>query len=415
MFRTPIAMRAVNDSTATGGWEQSSIRKWLADKGMATLPDDLRNQIRSVRKLTNNTGGTKDVSSITATDDILWLPSMSELCGYQAPETFAEGSEYLSALYSGEGDQYQLYREQSVSGLTTNEAMIRTVSGKKSATGSAPPAPTAARAPTRRTLTALEKTATCFAGQRPETLRTKRPMSYPAFASNTFPDTRKESRIMRAETPSEVLFDFLKCDLQINNREAARILISDKPMGSKPAPRFRIAEKTFLSRRVVHVVPGTDKIDPEMFADFSQSVQNLAAVVKIGVDSSPAAANARQQVITTRALERMATSLEHWGLDGSILRNIFDRIAVMPGLKQSDRRLLELLALTVCGCLADPNAAASEVKDFAITQLAQTFGTLETVEIVRRGALTARSTSLLQNWDCSDLRKTARPCRRSIR
>lgn len=131
MFRTPIAMRAVNDSAATGGWEQSSLREWLADKGMATLPDDLRNQIRSVRKLTNNTGGTKDASSITATDDMLWLPSMSELCGYQAPETFTEGSEYLSALYSGEGDQYQLYREQSVSGLTTNDAMIRTVAGKK--------------------------------------------------------------------------------------------------------------------------------------------------------------------------------------------------------------------------------------------------------------------------------------------
>lgn len=188
---------------------------------------------------------------------------------------------------------------------------------------------------------------------------------------------------MRAETPSEVLFDFLKCDLQINNREAARILISDKPMGSKPAPRFRITEKTFLSRRVVHVVPGTDKIDPEMFADFSQSVQNLAAAVKIGSGSSPAAANARQQAITAHALERMATSLEHWELDGSILRNIFDRIAVMPGLKQSDRRLLELLALTVCGCLADPNAAASEVKDFAIAQLAQTFGTLETAEVVQ--------------------------------
>lgn len=131
MFRTPIATRAVNDSAATGGWEQSSLRKWLAGEGMATLPDDLRNQIRSVRKLTNNTGGTKDASSITATDDKLWLPSMSELCGYQAPETFAEGCEYLSALYSGEGEQYQLYREQSVSSLTTNDAMIRTVAGKK--------------------------------------------------------------------------------------------------------------------------------------------------------------------------------------------------------------------------------------------------------------------------------------------
>lgn len=131
MFRTPIAMRAVNDSAATGGWEQSSLREWLAGEGMATLPNDLHLQIRSVRKLTNNTGATKDASSITATDDKLWLPSMSELCGHQAPETFSEGYEYLSALYSGEGDQYQLYREQSVSGMTTNDAMIRTVDGKK--------------------------------------------------------------------------------------------------------------------------------------------------------------------------------------------------------------------------------------------------------------------------------------------
>ena len=131
MFRTPIAVRAVNDSTATGGWEQSSLREWLAGEGMATLPYPLHLQIRSVRKLTNNTGATKDASSITATDDKLWLPSMSELCGYQAPETFTEGCEYLSALYSGEGDQYQLYREQNVSGMTTNDAMIRTVDGKK--------------------------------------------------------------------------------------------------------------------------------------------------------------------------------------------------------------------------------------------------------------------------------------------
>ena len=131
MFRTPIAVRPVNDSAATGGWEQSSLREWLAGEGMATLPNPLHHQIRSVKKLTNNTGATKEAASITVTDDKLWLPSMSELCGYQAPETFAEGFEYLSALYSGEGDQYQLYREQGVSGLTANDTMIRTVDGKK--------------------------------------------------------------------------------------------------------------------------------------------------------------------------------------------------------------------------------------------------------------------------------------------
>lgn len=131
MFRTPIAVRPVNDSAATGGWEQSSLREWLAGEGMATLPNPLHHQIRSVRKLTNNTGATKDAASITVTDDKLWLPSMSELCGHQAPESFAEGFEYLSALYSGEGDQYQLYREQGVSALTANDTMIRTVDGKK--------------------------------------------------------------------------------------------------------------------------------------------------------------------------------------------------------------------------------------------------------------------------------------------
>ena len=131
MFRTPIAVRPVNDSAATGGWEQSSLRAWLAGEGMATLPNPLHHQIRSVKKLTNNTGATKEAASITVTDDKLWQPSMSELCGYQAPETFAEGFEYLSALYSGEGDQYQLYREQGVSGLTANNTMIRTVDGKK--------------------------------------------------------------------------------------------------------------------------------------------------------------------------------------------------------------------------------------------------------------------------------------------
>ena len=131
MFRTPIAVRPVNDSAATGGWEQSSLREWLAGEGIATLPNPLHHQIRSVKKLTNNTGATKEAASITVTDDKLWLPSMSELCGYQAPETFAEGFEYLSALYSGEGDQYQLYREQGVSGLTANNTMIRTVDGKK--------------------------------------------------------------------------------------------------------------------------------------------------------------------------------------------------------------------------------------------------------------------------------------------
>lgn len=180
---------------------------------------------------------------------------------------------------------------------------------------------------------------------------------------------------MHKETPSEVLFDALKCDLDINNRDAARILLSDRPDGSKPAPRLRVSEKTFLSRRVVHVVPGSGKIEREMFAEFSQSAQNLSSIAK----ANGAAAGAGEMVeILDRAVARMVLSLWAWGLNGSILNNTVERIAVAPGLKESDRRLLALIALVVCGCLADPSAAAAEVKAFAERRLSTTFGTLET-------------------------------------
>lgn len=131
MFRTSLGMRNMNERAATGGWEQTDLRGWLASAGLAMLPDELARCIAPVRKLANNTGATTDPASITATDDALWLPSMSELCGYQKPETFSEGFEYLSELYSNEGDQYQLYREQNVSGLTANDALIRTVDDKR--------------------------------------------------------------------------------------------------------------------------------------------------------------------------------------------------------------------------------------------------------------------------------------------
>ena len=55
---------------------------------------------------------------------------MSELCGYQGPETLSEEYTYLSALCSGEGNQYQLFYELGISGLTANERLVRRVDGQ---------------------------------------------------------------------------------------------------------------------------------------------------------------------------------------------------------------------------------------------------------------------------------------------
>lgn len=133
LMRTPVGdARPMNDEPRSGGWEQSSLREWMASEMPALLPAELVARVREVVKVSNNMGAVDagDEAELTRTADAFWLPSMSELCGYQGPETFAEGYEYLSHLYSDEGTQYQLFRELGVSGLTENDALVREVDGK---------------------------------------------------------------------------------------------------------------------------------------------------------------------------------------------------------------------------------------------------------------------------------------------
>lgn len=133
LMRTPVGdARPMNDTVQTGGWEQSSLREWMANEMPALLPAELAARVREVVKVSNNVGAVDagDEAELTRTADAFWLPSMSELCGYQGPETFAEGYEHLSHLYSDEGTQYQLFRELGVSGLTENDALVREVDGK---------------------------------------------------------------------------------------------------------------------------------------------------------------------------------------------------------------------------------------------------------------------------------------------
>ena len=97
LMRTPMAQRATNDGSRLGGREQSSLRAWMADELPELLPSELVSNVVAVDKLTNNAGAARDASAITTTSDTFWVPSMSELCGYQGPETFSEEYAYPTA------------------------------------------------------------------------------------------------------------------------------------------------------------------------------------------------------------------------------------------------------------------------------------------------------------------------------
>lgn len=119
IFGDVISFQSMNSGdTNSGGWEQSQMRSRLSTDGMALLPDDLRKDVVTVSKLTNNTGETKSAGSVTATDDALWLYSYNELSGdysYWDSDSLSEYGDILKA----EGTTYQLFTD------TDNDSSVR--------------------------------------------------------------------------------------------------------------------------------------------------------------------------------------------------------------------------------------------------------------------------------------------------
>lgn len=99
-----------------GGWEASEMRAILAREGMALLPDDLREHVVEVAKLSNNVGETDDASSVTALLDKLWLFSAVELYGeFDSRNTGASAS-----VLNSEGKKYKLFRDCGVTSESMN-------------------------------------------------------------------------------------------------------------------------------------------------------------------------------------------------------------------------------------------------------------------------------------------------------
>ncbi|WP_296012101.1 DUF6273 domain-containing protein, partial [uncultured Adlercreutzia sp.] len=127
IFGGVIAEMPMNPSdTNTGGWEASQLRAYLNADGMNLLPQELAGKIVAVDKLTNNVGQTKDVSSVSATSDKLWLPSATELCG--TISWYGEGYSYDS-IFNAEGTEYKFYHDKAVNSTDPNDVLVKTNSG----------------------------------------------------------------------------------------------------------------------------------------------------------------------------------------------------------------------------------------------------------------------------------------------
>ena len=181
-----------------------------------------------------------------------------------------------------------------------------------------------------------------------------------------------EGRVIREviplETPSSFMFTDLRKFGKLTNRDAAQELLSATVTYGGKAPRMRINDRTFLSRQIVHALPG--QTHPELFADFFQSSQTLTSRI---IANRPNPATAREEVrahYCGDAALGMQRVLRDFDLDDTLYANAISRISAAKFRSESDRTVLYVMLFLTIGCLADPQRAVSIVERFVEYKLA---------------------------------------------
>lgn len=179
---------------------------------------------------------------------------------------------------------------------------------------------------------------------------------------------------MDRETPRSVMFDDLRKFGGITNRDTAWMLLRSTPMAGGKAPRDRVDERTFLSREVVHAP--VERPRPELFADITQTAQNITARLISNLGGSEMARAMVAEHYSGEAADAMRESLSAYGLDDRIYRNACDRIAA-PGTTAADCALPLVTLFVACGCLCDPQAAVQVTETLIADKMGGHFSTTE--------------------------------------
>ena len=114
---TTISSRVNATATNAGGWEKSELRaKMNSGEIWNLMPSDFQSKVKSVRKLTNNAGGTDRNAAVTGTSDRLFLLSYSEI----VPTSYwASGYPWSSS----EGTQYEAFKGKVTNNYSGNACL----------------------------------------------------------------------------------------------------------------------------------------------------------------------------------------------------------------------------------------------------------------------------------------------------
>ncbi|WP_204562476.1 FHA domain-containing protein [Collinsella tanakaei] len=158
------------------------------------------------------------------------------------------------------------------------------------------------------------------------------------------------------------------------HRDTAQILLdANISIGGKSMTE-RIADRTFLSREIVHANPHA--LHPEFFADFTVSAKQIAAKLIAARGGRQTGCSEVIAHYRGAAATCMHDALADAGIDPMPYTNAVRRIMSLHLELESDRALLLIMLFIVTGCLANPRCAVEMIDRFAATELNASLDTL---------------------------------------
>ena len=179
------------------------------------------------------------------------------------------------------------------------------------------------------------------------------------------------------ETPSHTLFADLKAFGHISNHDAAMILLSPEACSNGIPIRSRAStDRTFLSREIVHALPGRYGI--ASFNSFPRTAQQLETLVLSRLKDEGKGLEEFSSHYREAAGRSMCAAISGIGQDSNLYRNALERIQASEDLSDATKAHLAFMLFVVTGCLGIPSLSVEIVSDYAEQSLSCRISTVET-------------------------------------
>ena len=170
-------------------------------------------------------------------------------------------------------------------------------------------------------------------------------------------------------TPCFVVFDFLKREAGVNYKDFAMHLFNKEARLGKVPLLTRLEDKTFMSRQVVRLEPGSMSVG--MFDDFASTATFAWNALK------GASGNSAYKKLIDVAVPQMVDSLRAFELKDKSFMNVVVTVANMPQLTEGAKGSLIMLLFIAAGCTGDVSFAI----DKTIEQMNAQGATMRTAQL----------------------------------